>query len=208
MCDYRSLGVGLLLPPRWGPLLFLLSSIYEAGWTSSFAGPWPPTVHVAVSISLCGFWKSTSDDQACSPSICPSGAISMAPYFDIIFCLKNSHHEDAIKTTLCWLLRGWWMVDEAWLMPFMATVIILVVLTWWVCSVSFFPQKCHSMQIYPHLSSMETEFHHVSCPACRFQSLKWFSVCLVLQSPCFIEKLAYRLNKDCVYLRERQLAIS
>lgn len=52
-------------------------------------------------------------------------------------------------------------------MPVMATVIILVVLTCWVCSVSFFPQKCHSMQIYPQLSSVETEFHHVSCPACR-----------------------------------------
>lgn len=146
MCYYRSLGVGPFLPPGWGSLLFLWSSVHEAGWTSSFSGPLPPNVHAAISVFFffkCGFWISTSDHQACSASTCPSAAC-----FNIIFFLKNGHHEDTMKTTLCWLLRECWMVDGAWVTPAMATVIAFVVLTWCVCSVSFSPQKCHSMQIY------------------------------------------------------------
>lgn len=165
VCDYKFLGVGPFLPPRWGPLLFLLSSIYEAGWTSGFAGLWPPNVHVAISISLWGFWISTSNHQTCSPSICPSGAISLAPYFDIIFFLKNGHHKDARKTALCWLLRGRWMADEAWLMPMMATVIILVVLTWWFCCFVL-PTE---MPLNADLSTFK--FHGDRISSCKLSSL-------------------------------------
>lgn len=177
MCDYRSLGVGLFLPPRWGPPLFLLSSIYEAGRTSGFAGPWPPNVHVAVSISFVWLLNINLRSSDLFTQHLPLWSHLSVTLFWYHFFLKNGHHKDERKTTLCWLLRGRWMVDEAWLMPVMATVIILVVLTWWVCSVSFFPQKCQSMQIYPHLSSMETEFHHVSCPACKIPEFEMiFSV--------------------------------